>query len=193
MRFCCSGQPRNIGVIGLGAGTIAAYGRPGDRIHFYEINPAVEPIARNVFTYIRDSGAQVSVIGGDARTSLAQEPPQGFQCAGGGCVFRRCDSVAPADDTGAWRSIESIWLRAASSPSTSRIGMWIWSRRSALLARSAGMQARHRTTGANDQLGEFTATWMLVSDNSDFFAQPEVVAHSARRPQEIPRSAALDR
>ena len=53
-------RPRNIGVIGLGAGTIAAYGRPGDRIQFYEINPAVEPIARNVFTYIRDSGAQVS-------------------------------------------------------------------------------------------------------------------------------------
>ncbi len=58
-------------MIGLGAGTIAAYGRPGDRIRFYEINPAVEPIARNVFTYIRDSGAQISIVEGDARTSLA--------------------------------------------------------------------------------------------------------------------------
>ena len=46
-----------IGVIGLGAGTIAAYGKPGDRIQFYDINPAVEPIARNVFTYIRESRA----------------------------------------------------------------------------------------------------------------------------------------
>ncbi len=60
IRVCCNGRPRKIGVIGLGAGTIAAYGRPGDRIQFYEINPAVEPIARNVFTYIRDSGAHVS-------------------------------------------------------------------------------------------------------------------------------------
>ncbi|HEV2473632.1 MAG TPA: fused MFS/spermidine synthase, partial [Chthonomonadales bacterium] len=78
IRMCCGTRPRNIGVIGLGAGTIAAYGRRGDRIQFYEINPAVEPIARNVFTYIRDSGARVSVIPGDARTSLATEPPQQF-------------------------------------------------------------------------------------------------------------------
>ena len=78
IRLCCDGHARNIGVIGLGAGTIAAYGRPGDRIQFYEINPAVGPIARNVFTYIRDSGAQVSIVEGDARTSLAEEPAQGF-------------------------------------------------------------------------------------------------------------------
>ena len=69
---------RSIGVIGLGAGTLAAYGQPGDRIHFYEINPAVVPIAQNVFTYIRDSGAQVDITGGDARTSLAHQAPQRF-------------------------------------------------------------------------------------------------------------------
>ncbi|HEX8924646.1 MAG TPA: hypothetical protein VF786_02580, partial [Terriglobales bacterium] len=71
LRFCCDARARKIGVIGLGAGTVAAFGKHGDRIQFYEINPAVEPIARNVFTYMRDSGAQVSVITGDARTSLA--------------------------------------------------------------------------------------------------------------------------
>ena len=37
VRFCCEGRARNIGVIGLGAGTLAAYGRPGDHIRFYEI------------------------------------------------------------------------------------------------------------------------------------------------------------
>src|SRR5262249_55473653 len=51
MRFCCGSGPKKIGVIGLGAGTIAAYGRPGDRIQFYEINQDVEPIAHDVFTY----------------------------------------------------------------------------------------------------------------------------------------------
>ena len=51
LRICCQGRPRNIGVIGLGAGTMAAYGRPGDRIRFYEINPAVRPSRENVFTY----------------------------------------------------------------------------------------------------------------------------------------------
>ena len=72
IRHCCGGQPRNIGVIGLGAGTLAAYGRPGDHIRFYEINPAVPPIARDTFTYIRDSAAQVEIVEGDARTSLAR-------------------------------------------------------------------------------------------------------------------------
>ena len=65
-------------MIGLGAGTLAAYGLLGDTIRFYEINPAVEPIARNAFTYIRDSGAKIDVVPGDARASLASEPPQGF-------------------------------------------------------------------------------------------------------------------
>ena len=51
LRFCCPGpdnnpRPRSIGVIGLGAGTIAAYGRAGDRIRFYDINPAVPPSHR---------------------------------------------------------------------------------------------------------------------------------------------------
>jgi hypothetical protein len=55
----------------------------------------------------------------------------------------------------------------------------------ALLAKSAGMRAVAITTGANDDRGEFTATWMLVSDNEDFFAQPEV-ARASRQPQEVP-------
>ena len=78
VRFCCGGRARNIGVIGLGAGTLAAYGRPGDHIRFYEINPAVPAIAQNTFTYIRDSAAQVEIVEGDARTSLARESPQHF-------------------------------------------------------------------------------------------------------------------
>ncbi len=78
LRFCCIGRKRNIGVIGLGAGTIAAYGHPGDRIRFYEINPAVIPIAQNAFTYIRESGAQTSFAVGDARKMLAREAPQRF-------------------------------------------------------------------------------------------------------------------
>jgi len=78
MRFCCQGYGRNIGVVGLGAGTIAAYGRRYDKIRFYEINPAVYPIAQHAFTYMRDSAAQVDSVEGDARTTLANEPPMGF-------------------------------------------------------------------------------------------------------------------
>jgi hypothetical protein len=70
--------PRRIGVIGLGAGTLAAYGRAGDVMRFYEINPQVIDIAQHEFTYLRDSAARVEVALGDARLSLATEPPQRF-------------------------------------------------------------------------------------------------------------------
>lgn len=75
---CCGTRARRIGVIGLGTGTIAAYGRPGDVIRFYDINPAVEPIARRYFTYLHDSPARIDVVPGDARVSLSDEPPQRF-------------------------------------------------------------------------------------------------------------------
>jgi hypothetical protein len=69
---------RRIGVVGLGAGTLAAYGRDGDNFRFYEIDPAVERLARKWFTYLADSAARCDVVIGDARLSLEQEPDQRF-------------------------------------------------------------------------------------------------------------------
>jgi hypothetical protein len=71
--LCCEGRSKRIGVVGLGTGTIAAYGEPGDEITFYEIDPLVERLARALFTYLHDSRAIVHVILGDARLSLARE------------------------------------------------------------------------------------------------------------------------
>jgi len=76
--LCCDDRPRRIGVIGLGAGTIAAYGKAGDHIRFYDINPAVEDVARNQFTYVRGSPADIDVVIGDARVSMANEAPQRY-------------------------------------------------------------------------------------------------------------------
>jgi SAM-dependent methyltransferase len=70
--------PNRVGVIGLGVGTLAAYGRPGDYYRFYEINPLVIQLAGSEFTFLRDSKAQVEVALGDARLSLAREPSQQF-------------------------------------------------------------------------------------------------------------------
>ena len=67
-----------VGVIGLGAGTIAAYGRPGDAYTFYEINPLVIRIADDQFTFLKDSPANIHIVLGDARLSLESEPPQAF-------------------------------------------------------------------------------------------------------------------
>lgn len=68
----------HVGVIGLGAGTIAAYGRVGDRYAFYEINPLDVEIARQQFHFLRDSSASVDFILGDARISLEREGAQHF-------------------------------------------------------------------------------------------------------------------
>jgi SAM-dependent methyltransferase len=65
---------QRVGVIGLGAGSLAAYGRRGERWTFYEIDPAVEQIAEDprYFTFLHDCAADVEVVLGDARLSLQQ-------------------------------------------------------------------------------------------------------------------------
>jgi hypothetical protein len=73
-----SGSPKRVGGVGLGAGTLAAYGQAGDFIRFYEINPLVLKIANTSFSYLRDTPARVDVVMGDARLSLSAEPPQQF-------------------------------------------------------------------------------------------------------------------
>jgi SAM-dependent methyltransferase len=70
--------PQKVGVVGLGAGTLAAYGRKGDAYRFYEINPLILRLARTEFTFLSDCEAEVEVVMGDARLSLEGEAPQGF-------------------------------------------------------------------------------------------------------------------
>ena len=65
--------PLKVGVVGLGTGTIAAYGKPGDTYRYYEINPLVIDIARSYFYYLADSPAKVETVLGDARLSMERE------------------------------------------------------------------------------------------------------------------------
>ncbi|MBI5353397.1 MAG: fused MFS/spermidine synthase [Chloroflexi bacterium] len=65
-----------VGILGLGVGTLATYGQPGDVYRFYEINPVVVRLAEGeggYFTFLKDSKADVTVATGDARISLEQE------------------------------------------------------------------------------------------------------------------------
>ncbi|HKV47641.1 MAG TPA: fused MFS/spermidine synthase [Candidatus Acidoferrales bacterium] len=70
--------PVRIGIIGLGAGTTAVYGRAGDYFTYYEINPLVIHLARQEFTFLKDSPATINIIQGDARLSLERQPPQNY-------------------------------------------------------------------------------------------------------------------
>jgi SAM-dependent methyltransferase len=70
--------PLRVGVVGLGAGTLATYGSTGDVFRFYDINSDVVELARSEFTFLKDSRAKVEVALGDARLSLEREPTQNF-------------------------------------------------------------------------------------------------------------------
>ena len=70
--------PRRVGLIGLGAGTLATYGRTGDVYRVYEINPQVFSFADSEFSFLKDSAAQIERVLGDARLALEREPPQRF-------------------------------------------------------------------------------------------------------------------
>jgi spermidine synthase len=184
LRLCCDESPRKIGVIGLGAGTLAAYGRRGDQIEFYDINPGVEPIARNVFTYLRESAASVHVISGDARTSLAQEPPQGFDVL---AIDAFSGDAIPLH----LLTKQALALFLSHLKPGGVLAFHISNRHVdlappiALLAQDAGLHAVTITTGAKEARGEFTATWMLLTMNGDLLKQPEI-ARVAHRPQTMP-------
>ena len=70
--------PRRIAVVGLGAGSLAVWGRPGDLLAFYEINTLVEKFARDYFRFLKDAASKVEVRFGDARLTLEREEPQGY-------------------------------------------------------------------------------------------------------------------
>ena len=71
-------RPLKLGVLGLGIGVLAAYGRPGDEMRIYEINEQVLDLAQREFTYLSDSPAKIVPVLGDGRLMLEREPAQKF-------------------------------------------------------------------------------------------------------------------
>lgn len=67
-----------VGMIGLGVGTIATYGRTKDFFRFYEIDAQVPLIATEYFSYLHDSQAKIDIVLGDARLSIEREAPQNY-------------------------------------------------------------------------------------------------------------------
>lgn len=175
LRFCCdtSVRPRRIGVIGLGTGTVAAYGHQGDQIRFYEINPQVEPIARNLFTYLRDSPAAISVVPGDARTSLASEAPQNFDVL---AVDAFSGDAIPLH----LLTTQALQLYLHHMAPRGILAFHVSNQyldlapELALLAQSANLTARNVITGSNQARGEFRAEWVLMTKDSSFFDREEI-------------------
>ncbi|MPZ96286.1 MAG: hypothetical protein GEU96_15580 [Propionibacteriales bacterium] len=71
------GRFDRVGAVGLGTGTVAAYGRPGQTMTFFEIDPEMVRMARDtsLFTYLADSAAEIETVVGDGRLTVSAREP----------------------------------------------------------------------------------------------------------------------
>jgi SAM-dependent methyltransferase len=171
------GGPRRVAVIGLGAGTIAAWGRSGDTFRFYEINPDVFDIAHTWFSYLKDTKATIEPVLGDARVQLERELasdhagqfdviavdafssdaiPMHLLTAECGDIYRR--HLAPGG-----LLLFHISNRLLKLDPVTRG-----------LARHLGWEAVRFLTPRNDQTGESVARWVLMTANTAFLEMPEI-------------------
>lgn len=170
-------SPRRIAVIGLGTGTLAAYGRPGDTIRFYEINPLVEHIARTRFTYLADSKAHIDIVPGDARVSLQRELNAGA----------RHDYDLMAVDAFSSDSIPLHLLTAECAglyrdrlKPTGLLLLHISNRTLELnpvargMAQHLGWKSTLFLSGMDPKLGESAAHWALLTPNAQLFDDPKL-------------------
>jgi len=80
LRSLATREGLRVGVVGLGAGTLAAYAERGTTLRFYELDPAVIALAEQDFTFLRDArerGARIELVSGDGRLRLAEELERG--------------------------------------------------------------------------------------------------------------------
>jgi hypothetical protein len=181
------GQCLHIGIIGLGVGTIAAYGRQGDRIIFYEIDPQVVKAAERQFTFLRDArsrGAEMQIILGDARIvleqQLAQQGPREFDLL---VVDAFSGDAVPIHLLTAecfrlyWKHLNRKGILALHI-SNRHVDLSPVIRGHAI---AAGRDAAYVVHRARDgALGVLDSEWILVTGNQEFTSQSEIAA--ARHP-----------
>jgi SAM-dependent methyltransferase len=175
--------PIRVGVIGLGPGTLATYGRLGDHYSFYEINPLVIQLARTEFSFLRDCLAEISIVQGDARLALERQPPQNFDVLAidafsGDAIpvhlltreafavyFRqlRPDGVVAVNVSNRYVDLQPVVLGSAES---------------------LGKRAVAIVNAENEERAISRASWILVSGRQTFF-DSGLIKQASVRPREI--------
>ncbi|MFZ5523637.1 MAG: fused MFS/spermidine synthase [Pseudomonadota bacterium] len=168
------GQPRRIGGVGMGVGTIAAYGRQGDLYKFYEINPKVIGIASNYFYYLNESPAQIQIALGDARLVLERERPQQFDVL---AIDAFSGDAVPVHLV--TREALAVYLNNINPDGA--VAFHVTSRYLSLapvikqLADEAGYEAVLVADRSDDNPYASHSDWVIVTRNRDFLADPEVM------------------
>jgi SAM-dependent methyltransferase len=162
-----------VGVIGLGTGTLAAYGRLGDYYRFYEINPLVPWLAHTEFSFLPDCKAKVDVAMGDARLSLERESPENFDVLA-------VDAFSSDSIPVHLLTLEAIKLYFRHLQPDGVLAVHISNRYLDLEpvlegeTRATGKMARVVDTDDDDTQDVFGATWVLMTSKASGFHGEEM-------------------
>ena len=174
---------RGVALVGLGAGTLAAWARPGDTFRFYEINPDVVALARTWFTFLKDTQAQTQIVLGDARVQLERELSAG----------QSQDFDIIAVDAFSGDTIPIHLLTAECADIYSRHlkpgGLLLLHVSNNVLrlepvaqglARHLGWQSANIVSPQNEDTGESSANWVIVTSDAAFLQRSGLAAQSVR-------------
>jgi spermidine synthase len=171
--------PLKVGVIGLGAGTLAAYARPVDRYYLYEIDPNVVNAAQTQFTFLRHCPAPHDIVLGDARLSLEREPDRQFDLL---AVDAFSSDAIPVHLLTReafrlyWRHLKPDGVLAAHvSNRHLSLGPVV-----ALSALESGKRAMLVAYGGAGDKREARSDWALVTSRPGFFDLPEIRSAASR-------------
>jgi SAM-dependent methyltransferase len=167
------GKPIRVGIIGLGAGTIAAYGDGDDVYRFYDINPAVERIARTQFTFLGDTEAKIEVAIGDARLNLEREKPQEFDVLA-------VDAFSSDSIPVHLITVEAVQVYLKHMKPDGVIAFHVSNRfldlKPVLLQIAEKLGLQFAFLHEDDANGGTTSDWVLLTHNKSILARKEIVA-----------------
>ncbi len=165
--------PLKVGIIGLGAGTLAVYGAKSDVYRFYDINPAVLTVAQRDFTYLKDSDATIELPLGDARLSLEREPAQNFDVL---AIDAFSSDAIPVHLI----TSEALAIYKRHMKQGGVIAFHVTNRFLNLipvveaLAKAQGLDAIHIADDANDNGLASRSDWVLLSESREVLDRPEL-------------------
>ena len=173
-------RPLRVAVVGLGTGSIVVHGRRGDLFRFYEIDPQVEQAARDYFTFLTDTPAEVEVVLGDGRLSLLREEraeEEGFDVivldAFAGDAIPVHLLTAEAFDL--YRSRLAPGGTIAVHISNRHVDLAPVIRAQAL---RLDLLSLLTVSQPDAELFHYTATWVLLSLNTDLVTDPSVLGRA---------------
>ena len=170
-------QPLRVAVVGLGAGSVLVHARRYDLFRFYELDPEVEQVARDSFTYLADTPAEVEVVIGDGRLRLQEEDLAGEPAWDVIVLDAFAGDAIPVH----LLTAEAFALYERRLNEGGVLAVHISNRHVDLApvvrshARSLGMISLLTVSDPDLDRYRYTSTWVLLSRNSSFLTEPSVL------------------